>query len=103
MHISHERVADEFHRNTGIGVKLFFKGKDTKSVREAPPHQIYAPRPPGPELRANVVDVSNALGAQLARQPQMKTGEVRQNGEGRPATFGFVDEATHGAEQRRQP
>src|SRR5438093_922735 len=62
MHISHERVADEFHRNTGIGVKLFFKGKDTKSVREAPPHQIYAPRPPGPELRANVVDVSNTLG-----------------------------------------
>src|SRR5713226_7646698 len=102
MHIANERVADKFHWNTGIGVKLFFKGKDTECVREPPPHQIHAPWPPGPELWANVIDVSNAFGAELARETQMKTREVRQNRKRRAAALGFIHEAPHGAEQGRQ-
>src|SRR5260370_9614134 len=95
-------MPDKFHRNTGIGVKLFFKRKDTKSLREAPAHQIHAPGPPGPELRANVIDVSNPFRTQLARETQMKTREVRQNGERRPAALRFVHEPPHRADQGRQ-
>src|SRR6266853_2550656 len=102
MHVSHQRVADESHGHTGVGKELFFKRKDAESLRETPPHQIHAPRPPSPELRADVIDVSNAFGAQLARQTQMKTGEVGQNRERWAAALGFIHEAAHGAEQRRQ-
>ena len=96
-------MADEFHGHTGIGVKLFFEMKNTQRLRKSPPHQVHTPRPPRPELRANVIDVSNAPGAQLARQPQMKTREVRQNRERRPPALRVVHEPTHRAEQRRQP
>src|SRR5205823_3429640 len=58
--------------------------------------------PPSPELRTNVIDVSNAPGTQLAREAKMKAGKVRENGEGRAAALRFVNEATHGAEQGRQ-
>src|SRR5256885_11766210 len=95
-------MADEFHGHTGVGIKPFFEGKDAKGVGEPPAQQIHAPGPPCPELRANVINVSNALGKQLARQAKVKAGEVRQDGEGRAATLRFVNEATHGAEQRRQ-
>ena len=95
-------MADEFHGHTGVGIKPFFEGKDAKGVGEPPAHQIHAPGPPCPELRANVINVSNAPGAQLARETQVEAGEVRQDGEGRATALGFVNEATHGAEQRRQ-
>src|SRR5260370_21864829 len=94
-------MGDKFHRNTGIGVKLFFKRKDTKSLREAPAHQIHAPGPPGPELRANVIDVSNPFRTQLARETQMKTREVRQNGERRSAAVRLLHEPPHRADQGR--
>src|SRR5713101_108053 len=71
LHVSDERVADEFHGHAGIGVELFFERKDTQGLCEAAADQIHAPGAPGPELRANVIDVSNALGVELARQPQM--------------------------------
>src|SRR5260370_4255093 len=95
-------MADELHRHAGIAVKLFFKGKDAESLSEPLPHQIHAPGPPRPKLRANVIDISNALGAQLARQPQMKTGEVRQNRKRRTPELRLVDEPPHVAEQRMQ-
>src|SRR5260370_30929486 len=95
-------MPDKFHGTTGIGVKLFLKLKDTKSLREARAHQIHAPGPPGPELRANVIDVSNPFRTQLARETQMKTREVRQNGERRSAAFRLVHEPPHRADQGRQ-
>src|SRR5260370_41026671 len=95
-------MPDKFHPNTGIGVKLFFKRKDTKSLGEAPPHQIHAPGPPSTELRANVIDVSNPSRTQLARETQMKTREVRQNGERRPAALRFIPDAAQRANPGRQ-
>src|SRR5712692_7193795 len=92
LHVSYERVADEFHRHASIGVKLFFERENTQRLRKPPPHQVHAPRPPRPELRTDVIDVSNALGAQLARQAQMKTGEVRQNRKRWPPTLRFLHE-----------
>src|SRR6202795_4751677 len=96
-------MADEFHGHTGVGVKFFFEMENAQRLCEPTPHQIHAPWPPGPELRADIIDVSNALGAQLARQPQMKTGEVRENRKRPPAALCFVHEPSHGAAQPWQP
>src|SRR5260370_7778575 len=96
-------MPDKFHRNTGIGVKLFFKRKDTKSLGEAPPHQIHAPGPPGPELRANVIDVSNPFRPQLPRKTQMKTREAHQNAQRKPTPLPLLPNPPHPAPQARQP
>src|SRR3989442_12564701 len=72
-------MTDEFHGHTGLGVELFFEGENAECERKPSADQIHAPRPPGPELRANIVNVSNAPRAELARQAEMKTRKVRQN------------------------
>src|SRR5690349_16053762 len=92
-------MADEFHGDTGLGIELFFKGEDAKRFGEAAADQVHAPGTPGPELRANVIDISNAPGTEFARETEMEAGEVRQDGEGRAAARGFVHEMAHGAEQ----
>src|SRR6266568_3639609 len=83
-------MTDELHGHTGISVELFFEGENAECERKPSADQIHAPRPPGPELRANIVDVSNALGEQLARQAQMKTRKVRENRQRRVAAFRLV-------------
>src|SRR4029077_2255606 len=75
---------------------------DAESVGEAAPDQIRAPGTPGPELRADVIDVSNAFGTQLASEAEMEAGEVGENREGRLATCRFVNQVTHGADQGGQ-
>src|SRR5712664_114084 len=87
FHVSHQGMTDEFHRYTGIGVELFFKGEDAQRQSEPPPDQIRTPGPPGPELRTDVVDVSNALRAQFAREPQMKTRKIRKYRKRRAPAF----------------
>src|SRR5207302_693544 len=57
-------MANEFYGDTGVRVKLLFEVENAKRFGKATAHEIYAPGAPGPELRANVVDVSNAAGAQ---------------------------------------
>src|SRR6266446_4888955 len=93
-------MTDEFHRYTGIGIELLFKWEDAQRQSESPPDQIGAPGPPGPELRTDVVDVANAFWKQFARQPQMKTREVRKYRQRRAPAFCFVHEVPHGAAQR---
>src|SRR5260370_37945181 len=72
FHGSHEGMADEFHAQTGMGGKFFFEMENAQRLGKPPSYQIHAPGAAGPELRANVIDVSHALGVELARQPQMK-------------------------------
>jgi len=103
FHVSHQRMTDEFHRYTGIGVELLFKWENAQRQREPPPDQIGAPGPPSPELRADEVDVSDAFWKQFARQPQMKTWEVREYRQRRAAAFRFVHEALHRAAQGGKP
>src|SRR3981189_1420073 len=93
FHVSHQGMSDEFHRYTGIGVELLFKWEDAQSKSEPPPDQIRAPGPPGPELRTDVVNVSNAFWKQFARQPQMKTREVCKYCQRRAPAFPFVPQA----------
>src|SRR5207249_7030501 len=91
-------MANEFYGDTGVRVKLLFEVENAKRFGKATAHEIYAPGAPGPELRANVVDVSNAAGAQLTCQAQMETREVGKDSQRRLAPLCFVDEA-----QRRKP
>ena len=60
-----------------------FKRKNAKPAHEPPAHQVRAPRPPGPELRAHEIDVLHALALQRARQAQVKSGEIGENREAR--------------------
>src|SRR5882724_11866040 len=103
FYVSHQGMTDEFHRYAGIGVEPFFKWEDAQGQREPPPDQIRAPGPPGPELRADVVDVSNAFWKEFARQPQMKTREIRKYRQWRAPAFRFVHEAPHRAAQGGKP
>src|SRR5215469_11334684 len=80
FHSAHQRMADKFRRYACTGEKFLLEWKNAQCLGKTPPHQIYAPWPPRPELRANVINVANTLALQLARQPQVKTGKIRENG-----------------------
>src|SRR5438067_11928025 len=95
-------MANEFYGDTGVRVKLLFEVENAIFFRQKTAYEIYAPGAPGPELRANVVDVSNAAGAQLACQAQMETREVGKDSQRRLAPLCFVDEVAHRAGKRGQ-
>src|SRR6266576_2464931 len=95
-------MANEFYGDTGVRVKLLFEVENAKRFGKATAHEIYAPGAPGPELRANVVDVSNDAGAQLTCQAQMETREVGKDSQRRLAPLCFVDEVAHRAGKRGQ-
>src|ERR1051326_2964850 len=92
-------MADEFYRHAGIAVKVFFEWKNAEGLREASPDDAYTPRTPGPELRADVVDVFYAAKFQFARKAEVETGKVGEDGEGGLTALGFGDESAHGAEK----
>src|SRR5260221_13139484 len=102
VHGSYQRMADELHGDSGIGVKLFFEWKYAECLREAAADYADTPGSPGPELRADVVDVFNATALEFAGEAEEEAGEIGEDGEGGRAAFGFGDEVTHGASERRQ-
>src|ERR1700730_12031450 len=99
MHGANQWVADEFHGDAGVTVELFFKGEDTKRLCKAAADYADAPRTPGPELRADVIDIAYAVRLEFSGEAQVEAGEIGEDGEGGFATLGFVDEAAHGANQ----
>ena len=95
-------MADEFCRDAGAGEEGFFEGENAEGLRETAADNAHSPRPPGPELRANVIDVADAERAELAREAEMKAGEIGEDGERRFAAPGFGNEMAHSADQRRK-
>ena len=91
-------MADEFYGDTGIPEKFFFKGKNAEGLRESAADYADAPGSPGPELWADVVDVSGSSALEFAGQAEVKAGEVREYGEGWFAVLGFAYEVAHGAD-----
>ncbi len=83
--VADQRVPDEFHRYACISEEFFFEWKNTQRQRKSPSHDAHSPRPPRPELRADVINVANAKRLQLAGQPQMEAGEICQDGQSRAA------------------
>src|SRR5215470_8732690 len=95
-------MPDELHRDARVGVELLFEVKNAERFCKAPAHEIHAPGAPSPELGANVVNVANALGAQLAGKAQVKAGEVCEDGKGRFASARLIHKMAHSANKRGQ-
>jgi hypothetical protein len=102
VYVSDERVANDFYGDAGVGIKLFFEGEDAEGFGETAADEIRAPGAPGPELGADVINVSNAFGTEFAREAEMEAREIGEDGEGRLAAGGFVNEMVHGANQGGQ-
>src|SRR5258708_37994877 len=95
-------MADELHGDSGIGVKLFFEWKYAECLREAAADYADTPGSPGPELRADVVDVFNATALEFAGEAQVEAGNIGEDGEGGFAPLGLGDQMAHGAHERRK-
>src|SRR5260370_30737900 len=102
VHGSYKRMADEFHGDASVAVELFFKWENAESLREAAADYADAPRAPGPELRADVIDVFNATALEFAGEAQVEAGKIGEDGEGGFAPLGLGDEMAHGAHERRK-
>ncbi len=102
LDVADERMADEFCGDAGVGVELFFEGEDAEAEFEAAADDSNAPRPPGPELGADVVGVGDFAEFEFAGEAEMEAGEVGEDGEGGFALFGGGDEFAHGADERRE-
>jgi hypothetical protein len=98
VHGADQRVPYELYRDTGIAEEFFFKGKNAEGLRETAADYADAPGSPGPELRADVVDVFGSAALEFAGQAEVKAGEVREDGEGWFAALGFAYEVAHGAD-----
>src|SRR5215472_9791792 len=102
MNVADKRMADEFHGHARVGVELLLEVKNAQRFGKTPADEIHTPGTPGPKLRANVIDIANAFGAQLAREAKMEAREVDEDGERGLAALRFIDQMAHGADERRQ-
>src|SRR5271157_559528 len=92
---SYQRVPNEFRGNTHAAEELLLKGKNAQRLLESTPDQLCPPRPPGPELRADVIDIAISPVLQLPGQPQVKPRKIRQNRQRRLALFRLRHELVH--------
>src|SRR4029077_5508583 len=99
-HRTYQRMADKFYGDPSVAVELFFKRKDAEGLREAAADYAHAPGSPGPELRADIINVSNAAPFEFAGEAEMEAGKVGEDSEGGLAALGFGDEAAHGTNER---
>src|SRR5215472_10748860 len=76
--------------------------KYAQRLGKAAAHKVRSPRTPGPKLRADVIDISNAFAAQLPRETEMKTGKIREDRKGGFAAIRLFDNVAHGANKRWQ-
>src|ERR1700738_1777605 len=100
VHGAYQRMTDEFHGDSGIAVELFFKGENAECLREAATHYAHAPGAPGPELRADVIDVADSMRLEFSGEAEVEAVKIGEDGESGFAALGFEDEAAHGADQR---
>src|SRR5690349_13894084 len=76
--VAHQGMPDKIRRDASRAIPVLFEWKNTQPAHEPPPHQVGAPGPPGPELRAYEINISNALPLERPREPQVKAREVRK-------------------------
>src|SRR6267154_3094465 len=95
-------MADEFYGDAGIAEEFFLKGKNAEGLREATADDSDAPWAPGPELRADVVDVFDSAALEFAGQAEVEAGEVCEYRELGLTALGFAYQVAHGADQRRE-
>lgn len=63
--VADEGMADEFCGNAAFSEESLFERENAKCLREAAADDAHAPGTPGPKLRANVINVADAVRAEL--------------------------------------
>src|SRR5882762_449430 len=71
--IPHQRMPNKIRRHSARAIPILLEWENAKPAHESPAHQVRAPRPPSPELRANKINILHALPLQRPREPQVKT------------------------------
>src|ERR1700737_3413593 len=102
VHVSYQRMADEFYGDSSVAVEFLFKRENAQGLGEAPTYDMHAPPSPGPTLRTDVINVLDAAAFELSGKAQMEAGEIGKDGKGRFAALGFANEVPHGAHERRK-
>ena len=59
--VSHQRMPDKIRPHPARAIPFLFERENAKPAHKPPAHQIRPPGPPGPELRADEIDVPDAL------------------------------------------
>ena len=72
----HERMTDELDRNPMLPVQIFFERENHEHAVRESPNGVDPPRPPCPDLRADVVDDRNAQALDAWRQPEIEVGRI---------------------------
>src|SRR6266436_2412527 len=101
-HIPHQGMPDKIRRYPARAIPILFERENAEPAHESTTHQVRTPRPPGPELRANKIDILHALLLQCLREAQMEAGEIREDRKTRPPSCGLSDQAFPHAIQRRE-
>src|SRR5579863_165728 len=92
-HSVHKRVSNPVRSHARLAVEILLEGKNAQPTHEAALHQPHPPRPPGPELRTNKIDIPYMLAAENTREAQVKCGKIRQNRNRWTALVDFGDQA----------
>ena len=71
-----QRMAHPLDRDAGAPVDLLLERKDDQHAVGDALHGLHPSRPPGPQLRADVVDDRHAELAHRVRQPEIEVGKV---------------------------
>src|SRR5882672_2724913 len=92
-HIPNKGMSNKIRRYSACAIPILLEWENAEPAHESTAHQVRAPRPPGPELRANEIDILHALTLQCPREAQMEAGEIREDRKSRPPSFGLSDQA----------
>src|SRR2546428_238347 len=96
-------MTDEATRNAGVAIEFPLEGENAECVLEPPLDQAHSPRPPRPELGADEIHIAHALPSQLARQSQVESWKIRQDGKRWLASRSLCYQAPHHPAKGRQP
>ena len=75
-HHVEERMADPLDRHAGITIDALLEFEDHQDAVGDAAHRLHAPRTPGPELRADVVDDRHPELAQGAGEREVEVGKI---------------------------
>ena len=100
VHDVDEGMADEIHGHARIAVDFLFEGEDHHHAVHQALYDAHAPSAPSPHLRADEISYRNAAIFQAARNAQMRSRRIDEDGEFDFAARGFAGEAILHADYR---
>src|SRR5919204_6187238 len=90
-----ERMPDELHWHAGVPINLFLERKDDEHAIGEGANRVDAPRPPRPDLRADVVNHRDAKPPDLLREPEIEVRKIDDDERVGPLGFSRGDELAH--------